>query len=297
MLLYFDKVTWDLLSCCVMCCLLYAGLSLTYGNKGRRCMQVGVIAGTVGALVMGLLKQTTKLIMNSQVNRITYGILTVLGVIFIVFTAVSCRRGKGVCAWIACVTGALLAITLIITRMYVTAYYPFNFNIGDNTVLSWEFGRRFLGWLLPFVLLYLMARFMGWCVRQLNRPALTVGVLDGTILITVAQSLLMLLRRFVQSPKKWPYLKSSQIPWASSVGIWVENNSQLFMLAITAVSLILPVVLFISSMKVTEPYDNPAQHRKLKARGRSRRRRAVITAVWMAMAVLCVTTVHAYNNR
>ena len=62
-------------------------------------------------------------------------------------------------------------------------------------------------------------------------------------------------------------------------------------------AMIIPLVLFARSLRITEPYDNPAQRRKLLAKNRRQRRWSAAILVCMAIAVVNLTAVKAYDNR
>ena len=58
-----------------------------------------------------------------------------------------------------------------------------------------------------------------------------------------------------------------------------------------------PVALWLRSFRVNEPYENPAQHRKIRAKWRSIRRWSTAAIGSFAAAVLILTAVNAYANR
>jgi uncharacterized membrane protein len=71
----------------------------------------------------------------------------------------------------------------------------------------------------------------------------------------------------------------------------------LFIWITAALVLVLLLVFFAENTRVTEPYDNPAQHRKLRARNRSRRRQAAGLLVTLALSVISMSVVKAYDTR
>ena len=64
-----------------------------------------------------------------------------------------------------------------------------------------------------------------------------------------------------------------------------------------ALALVCVAILVARSMHVNEPYDNPAQHRKIRAKWRNRRRWCTVAAVCLVCALLNVTVVKAYDTR
>ncbi len=71
----------------------------------------------------------------------------------------------------------------------------------------------------------------------------------------------------------------------------------LFIWTVAALCLILAIVFFFENTKVTEPYDNPAQHRKLRARNRRHRRLAAALTVFLAAIAVILSAVKNYDTR
>lgn len=57
------------------------------------------------------------------------------------------------------------------------------------------------------------------------------------------------------------------------------------------------VVLLVKGLKVNEPYANPAEHRRIRAKWRSRRRWSATMLVCTLLSVLTLTALDAYANR
>ncbi len=78
---------------------------------------------------------------------------------------------------------------------------------------------------------------------------------------------------------------------------FVANNTLLFSVVVAGLALMVPLALFLSNLRITQPYDNPAQHRKLRSIGRRNRRQAATVSVCFVLAILNLTVVHAYDSR
>ena len=61
--------------------------------------------------------------------------------------------------------------------------------------------------------------------------------------------------------------------------------------------MIIPLKLFIDHIRVTEPYDNPAQLRRHRFNNRKLRRMAVRTLAVFAVFMVCMTAVKSYATR
>ena len=60
---------------------------------------------------------------------------------------------------------------------------------------------------------------------------------------------------------------------------------------------VMAILLFTENTKVTDPYDNPAQLRKLRAGNRGRRRLSCALLVFMAFIVVSLTAIKSYDTR
>jgi uncharacterized membrane protein len=84
------------------------------------------------------------------------------------------------------------------------------------------------------------------------------------------------------------------------IGNWLSitvNHSMVFIWLIFILAAASLVICFVQNTKVTEPWDNPAQHRKLRARNRSRRRTACVAFAGLIAFALCLTLVKDYDTR
>ena len=75
------------------------------------------------------------------------------------------------------------------------------------------------------------------------------------------------------------------------------NRSYLFLFAAIIVAIIVPIVLFIHSAGVKEPYSNPAEHRKIRSKWRNARRWAGTTCIALLVGVLTLTWFTALDNQ
>ena len=78
---------------------------------------------------------------------------------------------------------------------------------------------------------------------------------------------------------------------------WSSNHDDLFIMGVMAAAVVLPVVMWIKSVSVNEPYSNPAQHRKIRAKWRSIRKFGTTAAICFILSVLIIKPIKAYANR
>ena len=292
---YLETVTQDLLMVCIVSVLLYCHSELQLGKKGALIHRIGILAIVVFSAVKAYLQNTTKLIRADDWNTVTYYVLLIAAIVFLVSLLLQRIR---VFRWVGAVSGTLTGAAVIFYELPSVMAYPWNFNIGDNGVFSTEFGRRFAGWVLALLLMYIIARVLSWCVRTLKSPSLTS--LSAALITLVCGSRIfgLLLRNWIsRGSRRWPYFISKDHPWAFPFAKFVLNNEGFFVFLALAVAIIIPLVLFFRSTKVRDPYDNPAQLRKLRKHNRTRRHYAMAFAVCSVLVVLTMTVVHAMNNQ
>ena len=56
-------------------------------------------------------------------------------------------------------------------------------------------------------------------------------------------------------------------------------------------------MVLVKAARANEPYDNPAQHRKIRAKWRSRRRWAAVCSVCALLSLVTLTAIKAYDSR
>jgi uncharacterized membrane protein len=76
----------------------------------------------------------------------------------------------------------------------------------------------------------------------------------------------------------------------------VNNYSRVFIYIMLCIALIAPVVLIIKSFNVNEPYENKAQHRKIKAKWKKNKRHCAEVVVCFALVVFAMTGLEALTS-
>lgn len=79
--------------------------------------------------------------------------------------------------------------------------------------------------------------------------------------------------------------------------VWVDNYSVLLNFAVMVFFAVLPILLFMKNVKITQEYDNKAQLRKIKYLMMRKRHLAVFFIVMIVINILSVSVVKSYANR
>ena len=76
-----------------------------------------------------------------------------------------------------------------------------------------------------------------------------------------------------------------------------SNHDKVFLYSVMAVCIVIPVVLWIKSFNVKEPYSNPAEHRKIRFKWKVNRRWATLAVICLVLSVLNMTAFKSLANR
>ena len=279
MLKYLVLVTKDLLTAGILMGLLYAYIHKLYGPRGRRVLTIGTIAGFAASIVMSVIKNRTRLVDLGMWNVRTFTVSLIALVLFMVFLALA-KKGKGEKA--VPILAAILAFTCVFYALPDIYALPFDFNLGGQSLYSTAFFFRLLGFLLGILVSFLACLATDHAGKRLS-PGLLSGLMSFALIVNGVQQLMkviqvLLAKRLIPSNHT-----------LFTLAKYAANYSDLFIYASIAVAAVIAVVLLVKSCHVSEPYDNPAQHRKIRAAWRNTRRWCVLLLVCCVAGVLCMT--------
>ena len=285
MLKYLWTVTQDLFVTVTLVTWMHAVLSRRSGRSGRTFHGVGIILGVVAAAVLAAVKGNSNKIISSHWNHYIYAFIIVFSVIFTLATLFAGKKWSRIPR---CLSGAGLSATLIFYALPGVLLYPFNFNTMGEGYLSSYYAVRMAGWLLALLLLVVYSRMLYICALHIRLPGTVNGGLIAGILINAAYCFGRFFVPWVNRAKwlKWTVKYTEErFGWIGSWMMFTAYHSMVFVWLIAALAAACLVLCFVQNIRVTEPWDNPAQHRKLRAHNRHFRRTAC-----GAMAVLLVFT-------
>ena len=307
MLKYLWMVTQDLFLPVTFVSLMHAVLGRRFGKKGRAIHRAGLLLGVLASAVLAWFKNNSNRIISSHWNHVIYGIIMGFTAAFLLLLPVFGRRRREseseplrLGEILLCLAGAGLSAAWIFFKLPGVLGYPFNFNTMGNGYWSWYYMQRLLGWALALVILAIYAHLLCECALQIKKervPELTLAL--GTAW-NAFYCFCYFFVPFVSRAKwlKWPIIYSAgQYGWIRKLTQFASKNAMLFIWTVAALCLLLAIVFFAENTKVTEPYDNPAQHRKLRARNRRHRRLAVALALFLAAIAVILSAVKSYDTR
>jgi len=296
MLYYLIAVNGGLLAAALLCGVLYGFADRSYLSFGRRWMHVGLIIGAVAAAVMSYLKNKTSLIHTGIWNLRIFTASTVLLVIFLIFLIPALRRKAPTAArFVLCACASMMAALLLFYSLPDVYAYPFIFRkLYSETVFSTSFLYRFSGYVLGLILMVLCffaARYTAEKSDERTANILTVLALCFNAAEQIGKLIgTMLTRRYIS-------VKNPLYNMYFEIAKFTSNHSNVFLYLVVACMVVLALILIVRSLNVHEPYDNPAQRRKIIAKWRSCRRWAVLLLVCCALGVFIQTVLYAIENR
>ena len=294
MLKYLIAVSENAIAVSLLLGVLFAYVNRRFDRSKARVLAWGTAAGFVVAIIMALLRNTTK-IMNRTGGTGMWNvrIFTISTVALIVYWLCSIRaernrNGKTIDRVLSA-AAAVLAFTFLIHALPEIFLYPFNFNLNGASVFSTAFFYRFIGYLAGVVLVVTASAAAYQVARRLELEK------AGLIL-----NIMLFINGFQQVTKALQVLHARRLVkghWIFVLVRHTSNYSNLFIYALMLVLACIVLVLLNRSFHVNEPYENPAQHRKIKAKWRSTRRWCAALSICFALMVLNLTWFTAIDNR
>lgn len=295
MLKYLYLVTEDLILAAIITGILFSFMKMFYGRKGRNSQFIACGVGLIAAGVMSYFKNTTKKFDMSLWNLRTLTVFFIGFVIFIIFTIGPLRKvTKKPGEYISMVLGGLLTALIWFYSLPDAIAYPANFDVSDNSIFSTDFIYRFIGWILGFICMIVIAmaiyRMATRLSKVLNVIFMRVGISIFTASLIGSFLNILLTRRIIpfNSPIRHDVFEVVKV---------LQNYSDWFIYVAITAAAVFAVILFIKNTKVTQEYDNPAQLRKIRAGMRSCRRWAAAMTVFLIVGILNLTVVYALDNQ
>ena len=300
---YLWMVTQDLFLAVTLTTLIHTMLSRLFGRRGRIIHGIALGMGVLASIALAIVKYNTNLIISSHWNHYIYAVLLTLTLLILLFTILSGRkenRETTTGGMLLSLAGALYSATLIFYSLPGVLLYPFSFNTMGQGYLSSYYLVRLAGWLGALVLLFVYSRLLSRCALYI-KPYGLLPVLLNTGLITFA--VYCFGRFFVPWVNrarwlKWPVkYTDAAYGWIGDWMVFTAHYSMLFIWVMAGIAVLLAVLLFRQGTVIRESYDNPAQHRKLKARNRHWRRVAAGVLVCVTLCTVIMTVVKTSDTR
>ena len=300
---YLWMVTQDLFLTVTLTTLMHAALTRLLGEQGKKIHWIALGAGVFASVALAAVKFNTRLIISSHWNHYIYAAVLVLTLVFLLLSALCGRKenaNRSAGGVILCAAGALLSAVLIFYALPGVLLYPFSFNTMGQGYFSSYYMVRMAGWLGALILLFVYSRLLSRCALYIKACGAVLFSLNTGLLSFAAYCFGRFFVPWVNRAKwlNWPVkYTDASYGWIGGWMMFTADHAMLFIWITAVIAAGLAVLLFRQGLIIREPYDNPAQLRKLKARNRHWRRVAVGTAVCVALCCVLLTVVKTADTR
>ena len=265
----------------------------TNPKKKAYVLSFSVVAGIISALISAYIRR-----LPNYVNRANLGfysmIPVIISAIFIIFILVFEKKIKSKSEVVfENILGSLVSINIISSFF---CYMPSFFLQMDSFVYYGESAVstivlfRVIGFVLAIIMLLLSLFVIYRTGMKLDSSKLK-GILIFSMLVRGITQLNVIVSRLYS-------LKI--IPKNSTVFVitaYITNNARIFDFALMAVLIIVPVILWLQNIKITESYRNNAEFRKIVYNMRRRRHLAQFFLFVMIINILSLSVIKTYANR
>ena len=260
-----------------------------FGTKYKRHLTLSVVAGLLAAVVMGIMKNATSLVSTANWNLFIFSAGVIALILFAVFTGIG-RNGKERALMLSVdmlgVIGALQLFYVIPDALS----YPYQIYQTEKTILSTVFIYKLVGIILACVLCVVLCAAINMASRNIKRGLLfklLFAVLAINAVKQVGSIISILLAKQMITSNHTLFMFAK----------FVTNYSDLFIYLTMIIIVVIPVVNWIRSRHIDEPYENNAQKRKIFARWRNIKRWSTTVIVCMIISIFDMTAVNAYVNQ
>jgi uncharacterized membrane protein len=225
---------------------------------------------------MAVMKNFTNRINTSIWNLWIFILVFASFLAFLLFTFLE-KKWKASDGLIPSAALGLQVCLLIFYALPDVLAYPYAIYFTNKTVLSTDFILKTLGVIFGLILSYI-AGLGAYKVSKALSAKTLLWVMGMMMIINEIKQIgtagsILLVKRYISSNHfLFTYAKI------------VNNYSRLFIYGEIIMAAVLAVALIVKSFRVNEPYENKAQHRKIKAKWRMNRR-------WSAEVLICLVLV------
>ncbi len=297
MLKYLWTVTQDLLIAVTLVTWMHAVLARRHDRFGRVFHGVGILLGVVASAALAAVKGNSNKIISSHWNHYIYAFIMGFTLAFLLFSLLAGKKWSKVPL---CLSGAGLSAALIFYQLPGVMLYPFNFNTMGEGYLSSYYMVRMAGWLLALLLLVAYSRMLYNCALHIRPLRIVNALLTAGTLVNAAYCFGRFFAPWVNHAKwlKWSVKYTEEAyGWIGDWMMFTAYHSMLFIWLVVALAAACLIICFAQNVRVTEPWDNPAQRRKLRARNRHFRRTACVALAALILFTGFLTLVKAYDTR
>lgn len=291
MLSYLIKTTISLLMAVILLGITAAYTKLKAKPYAKIIVITGTVLGLIFSILMSVAKNATSKIDTSAWNLGIFSVALTAFVLLLIFSAkpISGKLGKVADVIFWCMTSVVVATSLFYTLPDVWAY-PYQMVSAGQSMISTDFLYKMIGFLFGWILMIVVFFAAYKCVIRLSDK--------GALLLLKLSYLINALRQasvILSIVLAKRIIKSNHTLF--TIAKYTSNYSNGFIYLSILLIFVVTIILWARSFNVNEPYANPAQHRKIKAKWRSIRRWATTAIVAFILCIANMTVINAYDNK
>ena len=260
---------------------------ITAGKTHRRIVWAFAVIGVLFSIFIAVMRNTTSMIDTAILNGWIYTIGLAAFVLFLIFT-IKKPSDHGVFSVIPWVLLGVICITVIAYAMPDVWAYPYHVLQQESTIISTEFLMSMIGMTAGLILAVVTFLASERCTRRLSYTLASV-LLRAELLINAALRLSNLSSVFFQKE----IVKSNHTMFAYTV--FMKNHKDWFLFLAVSLVVLTAAGLWAASLRQKEPYRNPAEHRKIRAKWRRTRRWASAAVICFIFVILNLTVIEKAN--
>ncbi|MDR0670218.1 MAG: DUF2318 domain-containing protein [Treponema sp.] len=291
MLKYLIQVVQNLLSTAILSALLAALVWKTAGAEGagKRRFLLGGTAGCAAALVVAVLRRTTRFINREYLNTAVLS-LAIPGALFFIVLLWAFRTRKELREKLLSWVTPVLAGALLFYALPTIFLYPPEFLLPGQSVFTTDFLYKLIGFLAGLLAVVLSGLGLFETAKVLPLSRIKI-VLSAALFVNLVHQLsvivqFLLARRIIAVPR--PVFRMM---------VWIINHNSVFLYLIMGLSFCIPLLLCLANLGPLPVARNPAERRKLRALRRAEWRWGTVVAGAYIVAVLSLTVIKSYNER
>lgn len=276
----------------IMTGMIYGYSSNAFTKTGRFILRIAIALGVVAAIWMAYMKNATSKISTPAWNFRIFSVSFIAFALFLVFTVIESiflRKNKTWKISGACISLSVYTLLLLFATLPPFLEYPYTLAAAESTVFSSSYILKLSGVIVGFVLALVASFAADRMGRRLGRKSSFVFLLIMMLIEGVNQ-----VGKLLSAMLNLQMLTTKQVPF--QLVVYIVNHDTLFTYLIIAVACAAALVMLIRSLNVHEPYSNPAQHRKIRAKWRLIRKWACTSLITAGIAVLLLTVVNSVVN-
>ncbi len=261
-----------------------------YGDRLKKSTKYASLAALILSATISYLKATT-----AYINKAWYSITILSGeipvmLLMIVLLLIAIKKKALIESLFFKIISALYVFLLLSYSLPTALLYISEFPMGETSIFSTAVLFKTLGYSLSALLVTVFGIGLYKISLTYDRTKIIIRTVI-VMLITFVSHLFSLIqplyvRRIIPHSKQLFHIMTPVI-----------NNKNMFIYAVLLVAIIIPIRVWYRSNFITEPYNNPAEHRKIRAELRRRKRWSFAIILLLVLFYLDLTIIRDYDER